>query len=381
MRPSSSLDITGISLAAGLLAAAVGASYAYVDLMLNRMGASGAAIGLNAAMPALGWLLATPLMPWVLRRFNPGLVMAGLLMTAAVAFPGFELLHDERAWMVFRFLFGGSVGMLFRLIEYWINAASPSHRRGRNQGVYASLFCAGAVVGTGVVPFTGTEGWPTILLILGLLCVGAAALSAAASGLPGIAAPSRRRWTGGVTAVALAAVLAYGLFEAVPLTLMPVYALRAGMPESWAAWTASAYLAGALLFPVPMGYLADRGSKPALLALCAVVSLAMPAVLPELLDRPEAVLAGMMVWGGVAGSLYTVSLAMLADGAPAAADLAAANAVFGTLYAAGALVGPVLHGSAMDWHDPQGLMASACLPFAAFLGFLLWRTRPGRSGP
>lgn len=370
-----------IAVATPALAAAVGASYVYADLALNRMGASAGAIGLNAAMPPLAWLLTTPLLPSILRLGRPRLVVALLLAVAMASAAGFALLAGQADWLLLRFLFGGSVGMLFRLIEYWINAASPSHRRGRNQGVYASLFCAGAVVGTGVVPFTGTEGWPTILLILGLLCVGAAALSAAASGLPGIAAPSRRRWTGGVTAVALAAALAYGLFEAVPLTLMPVYALRAGMPESWAAWTASAYLAGALLFPVPMGYLADRGSKPALLALCAVVSLAMPAVLPELLDRPEAVLAGMMVWGGVAGSLYTVSLAMLADGAPAAADLAAANAVFGTLYAAGALVGPVLHGSAMDWHDPQGLMASACLPFAAFLGFLLWRTRPGRGGP
>lgn len=376
MRPSPSLDITGISVAAGLLAAAVGASYAYVDLMLNRMGASGALIGLNAAMPALGWLLATPLMPWVLRRFNPGLVMAGLLITAAVAFPGFELVHDERAWMVFRFLFGGSCGLVFRLVEYWINAASPDDRRSRYIGIYSACFCGGAAVGAGVVPLVGFQGWPPVLLVLAFVAGSAVVFGRLRHGPPAIgdSPESPLRSLSGIASVGVVGALLFGMFEPVPYALMPVYVVRQGMGEEWAAWAASTFLAGQVMFLVPLGVLADRLGKIPLLAFCALGALGMTLVIPETVSAPLAVLAAMFVWGGFAGALYTISLALLADFFEGS-DLAAANAVFGTLYAAGSLSGGPLHGAAMDWRDPQGLMISAAVLFAVFLTILFWRTQ------
>ncbi|CAO3378086.1 hypothetical protein [Azospirillum argentinense] len=363
-------------MAAGLLAAAVGASYAYVDLMLNRMGASGTAIGLNSAMPALGWLLATPLMPWVLRRFNPGMVMAGLLLTAAVAFPGFELLHDERAWMVFRFLFGGSCGLVFRLVEYWINAATPDDRRSRYIGIYGVCFCGGAAVGAAAVPLVGFQGWPPVLLVSALVGCSAAAFGRLRRGPPAIGDSPERplRSLSGIAFIGVVGALLFGMFEPVPYALMPVYVVRQGMGEEWAAWAASAFLLGQVVFLVPLGVAADRLGKIPLLAFCAAGALGMTLVIPETASAPQALLAAMFVWGGFAGALYTISLALLADVFDGS-DLAAANAVFGTLYAVGSLSGAPLHGAAMDWRDPQGLMISAAVLFGVFLTALFWRTR------
>ncbi|WP_306712265.1 MFS transporter [Azospirillum isscasi] len=370
------MDITGISVAAGLLAAAVGASYAYVDLMLNRMGASGTAIGLNAAMPALGWLLATPLMPWVLRRFNPGLVMAGLLMTAAVTFPGFELLHDERAWMLFRFLFGGSCGLVFRLVEYWISAVSPDDRRSRYIGIYSACFCGGAAVGAGAVPLVGFQGWPPVLLVLAFVAGSAAAFGRLRHGPPAVGdSPESPLWSlSGIASVGVVGALLFGMFEPVPYALMPVYVVRQGIGEEWAAWAASAFLAGQVVFSVPLGVFADRLGKIPLLAFSAMVALGMTLVIPKTVFALPALLAAMFVWGGFAGALYTISLALLTD-VFEGSDLAAANAVFGTLYAVGSLTGGPLHGAAMDWRDPQGLMISAAALFAVFLTVLFWRTQ------
>lgn len=357
-----------------LLSAAVGASYVFVDLSLNRMGASATSIGMNAAMPALGWLLATPFLPWLVRGRNTRAVLLVLPCIATVTMIGFAVMSDQWAWLVLRFLFGSSLGITFRLLEYWISAASPAARRGRNVGIYAAVFCSGAAAGAGILPLAGTGGWPAVLLIIGLILGATLLLAGQHSGPPAVtAAPSRSMpGLGGPAMIAIAAAGIIGLLEPIPYTMMPVYAVRVGLAEDWAAWTTSAFLVGQLLLVVPMGMLADRLGKTALVTSCAMVGLSVAFLLPAIDNWPEALLATMLVWGGFAGSIYALALSMLADHFTGA-DLAAANASFGTVYAAGALVGPPLHGMAMDWHGPQGLMESAALLFLLLLGVIAWR--------
>lgn len=375
------LKIAHLSVASFLLAAAVGTSYAYVDLSLNRMGASATAIGLNASMPALGWLLGTPLMPWALRRFDSRGLLLGLLAVAGLSACLFPLLPRQDAWMVLRFLFGGCAGLAFRLVEYWVGAASSRDHRARNIGIYSAAFAAGAMAGAGITPTVGLEGWPPVLMIAGLTGASILAFGIIGSGPPAIARHSRRDGfpLSATALVALSGALAIGLFEAVPYTLMPVYAVRVGLGEQWGVWTATAFLLGVLLFPTPIGLAADRFGKMPAVSLCAAGALAVPAVVPQFVQAPEALLAVMVLWGGLGGSLYAVALAMLADEFEGAA-LAAANAAFGTLYAVGSLCGPPLHGMAMDWSDPQGLMGSAAVLFALFLGVTLWPHRRAREG-
>lgn len=376
------LKIARISIASALLAAAVGGSYAYVDLSLNRMGVSATAIGLNAAMPALGWLLGTPLMPWALRRFPPRGLLLGLLAAAMLAVCLFPVFPRQDSWMALRFVFGGGAGLAFRLVEYWIGAGSPPDRRGRYVGIYSAAFAAGAMCGAGIMPAIGLEGWPPVLAIAGLTGASILAFAAVGSAPPAVA-PSPGRGGGvtltGAAFVALAGGLAIGLFEAVPYTLMPVYTVRLGLEENWGVWTASAFLLGTLLFPALAGHAADRKGKMPVIVLCAAGALAIAPVVPQVAHIPQALLAVMVLWGGFGGSLYAVSLAMLADEFEGP-DLAAANAAFGTLYAMGSLCGPPLHGLAMDWSDPQGLMGSAATLFALFLVAVLWPARRAREG-
>lgn len=370
------LNLPLLSIASALLAAAVGASYAYVDLSLNRMGVSATAIGLNAAMPALGWLLATPLMPWALRRFNPKVLLLGLLAVAIVAILGFPAMPDPDVWMVLRFLFGGGTGMVFRLVEYWINAASPESHRARNIGIYATAFATGAMIGAAVTPMVGVEGWPPIGMMAVLALAAGMVFAVIRGGPPAIeSTPSNGNWRlyRDGTFIALFGIFVFGLFEAVPYTLMPVYAVRLGLADHWAVWCASAAIGGQIVMAFPIGILADRFGKIRVLAGSAIVALAIPAIIPTTTHSPEFLLVAMLVWGGFAGSLYNVALAMLADRFRGA-ELAAANAAFGTLYALGNLVGPPLHGLAMDWRDPQGLMVSAASLFGLFLCVLFWHS-------
>ncbi|MFV3074581.1 MFS transporter [Niveispirillum fermenti] len=368
------LPLPALCVASALLAASVGASYAYVDLSLNRMGATAAAIGLNGAMPALGWLLATPLMPWALRRFPPRAVLL-LLGVAALAVCLFPLTDHQGAWLALRFLFGGGCGMVFRLVEYWISAGSDSRHRARNVGIYSVCFCCGAAVGAGVLPLVGLAGWPPVLFMLALASAGFAVFAALRSGPPAVErAPAMPlRALAGLGMVAMAGALLFGMFEAVPYTLMPVHAVRAGLAETEAAWLASAFLLGQVLLLVPLGLAADRLGKRRVLALCAAGALALAVLVPAAGTDFVLLAAMMLAWGGVAGTLYVVSLALLAD-LFSGPELAAGNATFGTLYALGALLGPLAHGLAMDAWPPDGLFISAALLLAAFCAILLpWR--------
>jgi len=368
------LNLPVLGLVTVLLSAAIGASYVYVDLSLNRMGASATAIGLNAAMPALGWFLATPFLPLLVHRRDTRIVLLALPCLAVAAMAGFALTTDQTAWMILRFVFGSSLGILFRLVEYWISAASGPDRRARNMGIYAALFCAGVAIGAGILPLVGLTGWPPVLLMIGLIAAGMAVMATLRRGPPAIATLPRRLMTGFAGPVAIAVIAAglIGLFEAVPYTLMPVYAVRVGMTEDFAALTTSAFMIGQVLFLVPLGLLADRINRVAVLALAGMVGLVSTVALPAAIGDAVTMIAIILVWGGFAGSIYAVSLAMLADRLDGP-DLAAANASFGTLYAAGALVGPPLHGLVMEWHDPQGLMASSALLFVALLGLIAWQ--------
>lgn len=369
-------DMAWLCLASMLLAAGVGASYAYIELSLNRMGQTATAIGANAAMPALAWLLATPLMPWALRRFPPRRLLLGLLAVAAVTILALPLWPDPVAWMGLRFVFGGATGMTFRLVEYWVGAASPETHRGRNVGLYSAAFAAGAMVGAGLAPLIGLAGWVPVVDISLVTILAALAFLRPRAGLPAVRTPPRlspRRLLAGAAFLAVLCGLATGLAEAVPFSLMPVYAVRVGMGEDWAAWTASAYLAGSLVFPVPLGQAADRFGKARLVVLCAAAALVVPFVLPATVTQPPVLLALMVVWGGCGGSIYAIGLAMLADCFDDA-DLAGANAAFGTLYALGSLAGPLIHGQAMDWRDPQGLMVSAACLYVLFLAVAIWHS-------
>lgn len=374
------LNLSLLSVASCLLAAAVGASYAYVDLSLNRMGVSATAIGLNASMPALGWLLATPLMPWALRRFNSKALLLGLLTVTIGAILCFPAMPDADVWMVLRFLFGGGTGMVFRLVEYWINAASPESHRARNVGIYAMAFAAGAMIGAAVTPIIGVEGWPSIIMMAVLALVAGLVFAVLRDGPPPIKdLPSMRNRSHyrGTAFLALFGVLIFGLFEAVPYTMMPVYAVRSGLADHWAVWCASAAIGGQIVMAAPVGVLADRFGKTKVLIGSALVAMTVPAVIPHTTHSPEVLLIAMLVWGGFAGSLYNVTLAMLADRFQGA-ELATANATFGTLYALGSLCGPILHGLAMDAWNPQGLMVSAAALFALFLCVSFWQSLHAR---
>jgi MFS family permease len=357
-----------------------GISFPLLAIRLEAMQISSGLIGLNAAMPALGWLFITPFLPKLHHYFSSKTLMLSFLALALLGILGFATTDSFGLWLVFRLVFGGGLGMFFRLVEYWLNTATHSGNRGRIIGVYSVCFLLGIALGSLLQPELGAEGNKVFALIGATIILGAflLALVPLDTQIPKITStPFNFLWKVTIAApLAMAGVVAYGLFEDVPAYLLSIYTLKVGMGEDIAAYTLSAVALGNLLLAIPLGVISDKiGRTPVMLA-CALVGFFGAAAIPASLGNTTIYLVFLAIWGGFIGGLYSVSLAYIGDHF-SDESLIAANAAFGTIYAAAAMLGPLANGMAMQLWEPQGLMVACAIIFGAFLLFAL---KIGRKG-
>lgn len=356
-----------------LSALAYGVTFPLLSLQVERMGVSPELVGLNAAMPALGWLIVSPFVPRLQALLSVKILVIGFLAMAAAGFAGVSSAHDYAAATAYRLLFGGAIGMHYRIIEYLLNAHSADQDRGRNFGVYSFVFLAGIAIGAALQPSLGTQGifvLSVVLALLGFSVLPLLLFSAPAD--PHARVPSAISWARiSLAPVAFLAALVYGLFESIPAYLLPIYAVKNGLGDDVAAYAVSAATLGALVGPIPIGILSDRYNRMAPLFACGVASILASAFVPFSQSSAVVFLAAVALLGFTASCVYDLALAMIGDRARGQ-ELVEANAAFGFIYALGSLFGPVINGAALGTVGTHGLMVSSGLLFAVLaLGILV----------
>lgn len=338
-----------------------------LSIEMERRGASSTLIGLNTAMAGISSICVVPFVPRIAARLGVVQLLALSLVVSAGSLVAFPLLPGIAAWFPLRVVFSAGLGALFVLSEYWINAAAPPERRGLVLGIYTTVLALGFAVGPLLLALVGTTGlWPYLtgagLVLAGLLPVLLArGLSPAVEGGAGRSVVGYLR----LAPAALFAALAYGAVETGIFAILPLYGLRIGYDAQGAAGLVSLIALGNVLFQIPFGWLADRVDRVVVLfgtsLACALGSVLIPAA------SSSATALGILLflWGGLAGTLYTVGLAAL-GARVAPADLAGANATFVVLYNVGLILGPPVIGGGLDLLPPDGF---AYALFALFLAY------------
>jgi MFS family permease len=158
------------------------------------------------------------------------------------------------------------------------------------------------------------------------------------------------------------------------MAILPLYGVGLGFSQRDAALIVSAIAAGNIALQIPIGLLADRGDKRAILAVCGAVGVAGALAAPVAAGSFAALCGVLFVWGGVIAGLYTVGIALLGQSYNSA-DLATANATFASLYAAGMLIGPPALGAGLEHAPPHGPMWVLAALFAAYLLLTVRRRR------
>jgi MFS family permease len=231
-----------------------------LSLEMERMGVSGAMIGLNTALSGIACIIIVPFVPRLAARLGVLTLLWLSIAVAILSFVSFKVFFDFAWWFPLRFLFASAFGTLFVLSEYWINAAAPPHRRGLVMGVYAAVLAIGFAIGPAALKIVGTSGWPPYLAGAALYALAALPLVAARGLSPALEGRAKRSVLSFILAapVATLAALVFGAAETGGFALLPIYGLRLGFDADNAAFLVSVLALGTVAFQIPIGLLSDR---------------------------------------------------------------------------------------------------------------------------
>ncbi|TXN21377.1 MFS transporter [Methylobacterium sp. WL9] len=357
-----------------------------LSLEMERMGASGAMIGLNTAVGGFASILTVPFVPRLAARVGVLPLLLFSIGLGAALLVGFKVFYDLAWWFPLRFFFSATLGALFVLSEFWITQAAAPARRGLVMGIYATVLALGFAIGPGLLVLLGTEGFAPYLAGAALFVVAALPIVLARGVSPTISREGGSVRFLAYLRLAPAATLAafiYGAVETGGFAILPLYGLKVGFDAQTAAGLVSAVALGNVLFAIPVGWLADRTDRGLVLLAASIVGALGAALIPAASASLPVLVGLLFLWGGVAGTLYTVGLAHL-GASVRGPDLAGANAAFVVLYSAGLMIGPPMIGAGMDLVVPQGFAWTLFAMFAAYaviVGVNILRGRPEADRP
>ncbi len=376
--------VTGAVVLVGL---ALGLSLPLVSLRLDGWGYGPFAIGVMAAMPAVGVLLGARLTGWLAGLCGTPRSLQLSLLLSAVSVAVLALWQDYGLWLLLRLLLGISLTVVFVLGESWINQLAPERWRGRLVALYGTGFALSQLCGPLLLSVLGTVGDQGFWLAAGLLVFGCLLLlgrdGAPAVGRHSLPGGGLLAFCRGQPAIAWAVVL-FAAFDVLVLTLLPVYLLREGIQQASALRMLGAVVLGNAVLQLPLGLLADRLPRTALFRACGLLLLISSLSLPLALHSPlvwlllisslslPLALHSPLVWlllpllGASAGGLYTLALVLV--GARYRDDaLVRANAHIALLWGTGCLLGPLSTGAASQWLSGHGLPLLLTAGAALFL--------------
>ncbi|MBB2493636.1 MFS transporter [Aquipseudomonas ullengensis] len=357
--------------AVSVVGLSMGATLPLVALRQHEAGAGSLAIGVLSALPAVGMILAAVLVNRLCRRFSGRQLY--LLCFVLCLLGTLALLPAQPPQLLLvgaRLLLGLGMGVLVILGESWVNELCSEQRRGQVVAFYAACFTGCQLGGPAMISLFGaSSSWPVLLVVVANLLALALVWHSLPADWSESAEEAPRRFSlVGFLRVAPAlclGVLFFAFFDAVVLSLFPVYASSHGYAVGVAALMASVILLGDMLFQVPLGWLSDRLDRRILHLACGVLTLALGLALPWLIDQRELLWPALMLLGAAAGGIYTLALVLIGQHFRGP-ELVTANACVGMLWGVGSLLGPLLSGALMGI-GPQGLPLALCLAVSLFV--------------
>ena len=369
--------IAGVIATVSVFAIAQGLSYPLLSFILQRQGVSPGMIGLSAAMTPIGFIVSSPLIPAVSRRFGGGRTALTCAALSALTLALIGWTQDLYAWFLLRFLLGLAVNPLYVLSEVWVIALAPPSRRGRIMGVYTMLISAGFAAGPLCLLFVGSEGWPPFIVGIVAFAICGLCLAAVLDRLPDMNGGGGRHVSVfGFIPLAwllLFAVVVAAGFEQGILALLPVYGTSYGIAETSMSALLAVMIAGNIALQVPLGLLAERWSARLVRLACVSLTVLGCALLPVLIESPL-VWPFIFVWGAVSYGIYTMAIIELGEKFTGSM-LVAGNAAFAMMWGVGGIAVPPVAGAAMDLVGAPGLplaLGLICL-LLAVLSIVRWR--------
>jgi MFS family permease len=299
---------------------------------------------------------------------------ASLMSISALLHP---LWISVGGWMLLRMLSGFCMAGLIMVTESWLNERASNHNRGRVLSFYmiTNYFAAGS--GQFLLSFGDPSQFQlfslaSVIFSLALIPV---LLTKARAPIPVKAVRMPLISLYRIAPLGLIGVFCAGLINASVHGLGPVFAINMGLTESSLSLFMASLIFSGLLLQWPMGRLSDRiGRGPLLVFVPLVVALAS-AVMTRVTDF-HLMLGNVVLFGAFMFTVYSLSAATANDLIRDDQRVQVAGGLLIT-YGAGATIGPILAGQAMELMGPPGLFAYFGLVSLLLALFAMFKRRRG----
>lgn len=327
-----------------------------------------------------GFFLGTYAAPPLIRRIGHVRAFAFCTGLCAIAVLVHPLWVDPWAWFGLRVVTGIALVGLYTVIESWLNAQPEREHRSRIFAIYMAVNLTALAGGQLLLGLGVDRGFALFSLVAILVCAAALPVTLTRLAQPSFPPTPRlglaRLYRTAPAAAASAGVsgIAMGAFWG----LGPTYAAQLGLDRSGIAWFMVATIMGGALLQWPLGRLSDRVDRRIGLAVACALAAGVTLTVGSVATwTPGALYAAFFAYGGLAFSIYPMSVAHMLDTLPADDLLAGCSSLL-LVHGIGAMLGPALAGQAMTRFGPSALP----LFFAAVLGvltiYLLLRLRANR---
>lgn len=382
----------------------VGINAVVFPTTLESYGASTAVIGLVLAVEFLSVFVINF---GLSRMLKFGGSYAWMLLSTLIRLPAIALLAyvtEIPWWIGLIFLHGIGNILLGILLQTWINGLPFARARGFTMALFGTSISLGLACGPVIMQYTEALHWlldPAIAAgdrwlaeYAGLQIAAGIApdtraflyLSALLSTLSVVPVVLGRLFAptynierhGSVReaiARAPAIMFAVGLCGVTILGLqsfITLYGMKNGLDLTTASLLLSSFMLGSIVLEIPLAWISDHFDRRYVMIALTMVSLVAATFLPIAIYEPWQARILLFVWGGVAGGLYSVCLALLGERFHGE-ELVTANAAFGVMDAVGGMIGIFGIGLAMHVFELDGLPYVIMFASLAYFTFALTR--------
>ena len=337
-------------------------------------GISAGVMGIAMAMYYLGFVVGIPAMAAVHQRLSRRRLFVSCVAVLALGAAAYGVVVEPAAWLALRFVTGFSLAGCYLVVETWLNDLAENSTRGKIMGTYVAMAAGGMTLGQLILFVVDASTWVPFAIAGAITCLawvpiysvpGGAHERHTRDGAMGMAEVARLVPSGVV------GFLLVGLTQGCLLTMASVYAARAGLDAGQVAIFVGAITVGAVVLQLPIGAIADRGSRRAIMvALCLISSVLCIALLRTSAGSVPSYLLAFSL-GGFSAPLYALGNAYTHDCLPEGQVVAASSALLST-FSIGAVFGPLLAAVAMTAFGVTGFfwaLLGSHLALAGFMGY------------
>jgi MFS family permease len=334
-----------------------------------------AAIGVVMSCYYVGFLFGTTIAPRLIQHVGHVRVFAAFAAVAAAATLFQAVFVHPVPWAVMRLLTGLCFAGIYVVAESWLNDRATQATRSRLLAIYMVVL----YVGLGAAQFLLIVSNPAtdtpFMLVAALICLAIVPLVLSAHPAPVVVMPRAVRYRDlyrrsplGVVAVAMS-----GLMASMVFSLGPVYARLSGMDTTGIATFMAGNILAGVVTQYPIGSLADRLDRRAVIAGVCAVATALSVSMVVWADMPRALLLVLSALvSGLVLTIYSLGVSHVNDRLEPAEMVAASSALL-LLNGAAAVIGPILGGSLMGTYQSSAYFATLGTLTAALTIYCLWR--------